>query len=301
MRIRPLCHLSIGRKQEKGSGFGNRWQGCYDPERMKIVSLNTYGGNVFEPLMEFVERHAPDTDVFCFQEMMDDAHGKFPQPEKGARLNLLEEMTKRLPNFQRFFSLSQEKFDFDETNTGSSDLGLAIFVRNGISVKNCDNFFIYKGLNTLKQRDYSTLGYNALFVQLDLEKPLTICTLHGTSEPGHKLDSPERIAQSKKILDKMQKLTGEKIILGDFNLLPDTESIRMFAENGYRNLVLEHDIKTTRGSNNRKLHPQYEHGKYGFQEFADYTFVTPGIHVKAFSVPDEPISDHLPMILEIEP
>ena len=33
-------------------------------------------------------------------------------------------------------------------------------------------------------------------------------------------------------------------------------------------------------------------------EFADYTFVTSGIKVESFEVPDVPISDHLPMILK---
>ena len=49
-----------------------------------------------------------------------------------------------------------------------------------------------------------------------------------------------------------------------------------------------------------KLWPQYEHGKYGFQEFADYAFVSPGIRVVDFVVPDLPVSDHLPLILSTE-
>ena len=43
---------------------------------MKVISLNTYIGHVFEPLMKFIEEQAPSTDIFCFQEMMssEDTH-----------------------------------------------------------------------------------------------------------------------------------------------------------------------------------------------------------------------------------
>ena len=88
--------------------------------------------------------------------------------------------------------------------------------------------------------------------------------------------------------------------MGDLNLNPDTESIRMIEEAGYRNLIAKHDIKTTRGEMNRKLHPEWAGGKYGYQEFADYTFVSKKVSVTGFEVPEAEVSDHLPMILEID-
>jgi exonuclease III len=268
---------------------------------MKIISLNTYGGNVFEPLMTFVEKHASDTDVFCFQEIMNDAHGEFPQPEMGARLNLLKELVKRLPDFQMSFMVAQEKYDFDANGQGSSDEGLAIFVKNGIEIQGRGNFFIMNGYNTIVGLDYGTLGSPAMFVQIPFgDSMLTICNIHGNSEPASKLDTPARIKQSQKIIDTLAHFKGEKMVMGDFNLFPNTESIKMFEPAGYKNLITEYGITSTRGSHMRKLHPHYKHGKYGFQDFADYTFVTPGIKVTSFEVPDEPISDHLPMIVEIE-
>jgi exonuclease III len=266
---------------------------------MKIISLNTYGGNVFEPLMAFVEKHAADTDVFCFQEIMNDAHGEFPQPEQGARLNLLKELVKRLPDFQVLYMVAQEKYDMDETGNGTSDEGIAIFVKKGIEILKTGEFFIMNGFNTMVGKDFGTLGSPAMFIQIPFgDTTLTISNVHGNPNPAHKLDSPARIIQSQKIIDALSALDGEKIVMGDFNLFPDTESIKMFEPAGYKNLIKEYGITTTRGSHMRKLFPQYEHGKYGFQDFADYTFVTPGINVKSFAVPDEPISDHLPMILE---
>ncbi len=127
---------------------------------------------------------------------------------------------------------------------------------------------------------------------------VTIVTLHGNSQPGSKRDSPKRLAQSQKVLDFLADKDGEKIVLGDFNLMPDTESVRMWERAGYRNLVAEYGIKSTRGSNHRKLSPQYANTPEGYQEFADYTFTSPGVKVTSFEVPDIPLSDHLPMILE---
>ena len=36
---------------------------------MKLITLNIWGGKVFEPLMEFFRKHAEDTDIFCLQEV----------------------------------------------------------------------------------------------------------------------------------------------------------------------------------------------------------------------------------------
>lgn len=82
--------------------------------------------------------------------------------------------------------------------------------------------------------------------------------------------------------------------------MPETESLRLFEQSGLRNLIKEYRIHTTRGTHCWTLHPQYTKPPYEQQEFADYTFVSPGIVVNSFSVPDLPISDHLPMVLDCE-
>jgi endonuclease/exonuclease/phosphatase family metal-dependent hydrolase len=67
----------------------------------------------------------------------------------------------------------------------------------------------------------------------------------------------------------------------------------MFEENGYRDLIKEYKISTTR---NRLAWEMYPDNK---QLFSDYVFLSPGITINNFSVPDNEISDHLPMILEV--
>ena len=72
---------------------------------MKIISLNTCGGKVFDPLMEFVETNASDTDVFCFQEVLHTSEGSFIS--NGARANLFNEFKNALESFQAFFAVAQ--------------------------------------------------------------------------------------------------------------------------------------------------------------------------------------------------
>ena len=36
---------------------------------MKLISLNIWGGTIFEPLMKFIDKESADTDIFCFQEV----------------------------------------------------------------------------------------------------------------------------------------------------------------------------------------------------------------------------------------
>jgi len=268
---------------------------------MKLISLNTFGGHVFEPMMKFVETHASTTDVFCFQEMVSTEDREAIKTSNGWRVNLLQELIDALPEFEHHFAPMQQDFQTEPDYPNQSQFGVAIFYRKILSISDKGFFFICNGPNTLIDKDWSTLGHTAAHITVEIaQQPITILTLHGNSQPGDKLDSPLRIEQSRRILELLARHEGAKIVTGDFNLLPGTKSIQLFEEAGFKNLISDYDIKTTRGSMMRKLFPEYEHGEYGFQEFADYTFVTPDIDVTQFSVPDEPISDHLPMILEFD-
>ena len=62
---------------------------------MRIISLNAFEGEIFEPLMEFVEQQAAQTDVFCFQEMDCAYSPALTRAADGRRLNLLQEIALR--------------------------------------------------------------------------------------------------------------------------------------------------------------------------------------------------------------
>mgnify|MGYP003963795181 CR=1 FL=1 len=268
---------------------------------MKIISLNAYMGHVFDPLMEFFEKHQDTTDIFCLQEMMSSTDENLVHEEGKRRLNILQEISRRLPDFEVVFAPAQDDYEIDSPYPGQSQLGTAIFYRRTLDVKETGSFFIYNEFNSFVPPDWETLGHNMVFMVLRINgKELVVSTLHGNSQPSDKLDSPKRLAQFQKVLDFLLGRDELKILMGDFNALPETEGVKMFEKAGLNNLIDEYEITTTRGSHMRKLFPEYKNSTYGFQEFADYTFLSPEIKVTSFEVPDEPISDHLPMILEIE-
>jgi endonuclease/exonuclease/phosphatase (EEP) superfamily protein YafD len=62
------------------------------------------------------------------------------------------------------------------------------------------------------------------------DTPVTVVNFHGLWNGKGKTDTPDRIAQSQNILRFLEGVDGEIILCGDFNLLPDTESLRMFED-----------------------------------------------------------------------
>jgi endonuclease/exonuclease/phosphatase family metal-dependent hydrolase len=73
----------------------------------------------------------------------------------------------------------------------------------------------------------------------------------------------------------------------------------MFEEAGYKNLIKEFNIKNTR--NNTCWEQFKEDVKIsGKQHFADYCFTSHDVKVKSFEVPYNEVSDHLPLILDID-
>lgn len=54
---------------------------------MKLITLNTWGGKQYEPLLEFLLKYSTDIDLFCFQEVF--PNSAEPRPSLGkVRSNL---------------------------------------------------------------------------------------------------------------------------------------------------------------------------------------------------------------------
>lgn len=260
---------------------------------MKLISLNTWGGLAFEPLVKFIEENE-DTDIFCFQEVFHNDRAIEQLSE--IRADLLTDLKAILGNFQVFFHpvIKGYNLDGEYARKVNFDLefGLAIFVKNSLTVKSVGQEEIYDDHTGILNLDFSNLPVYFQYVVLEHNgKYYTICNFHGIPKPGNKLDTPERIDQSKKILDFLSSQNGAKIVAGDFNLLPDTESIHLI-ERQMNNLISQYNISITRSP----LSPYY--GTAEFQKYADYTFVSGEVQVNSFEVPNIEVSDHLPMILD---
>jgi len=237
---------------------------------MRIIFLNSWFGRVGKAFLDFVNKQSKDTDIFCFTEVT---------PE------LFENLKSILKNHEGLY----EKGNFLKSLSVVD--GMAIFLKNGLKHSASSKLNIYR--NSTRDTGF------AQYVSVDKNnKTLHLLSVHGKTHPGHKFDTGTRINQSKRILNFFDDKDGPKIIGGDFNLMPDTISVKMFEKWGYRNLIREFGIKSTR---NRISWEQFK-DQPGFvkQYFADYAFITKEIKVDGFSVPDLEISDHLPLVLDFE-
>ena len=249
---------------------------------MKLITLNLWGGTVYDLLMEFIDGHSSDTDIFCFQEMLFGDKPQFTEVLK-ARENIFDEIAKRLPDFVPYKNISETKYFASEPITFKA--GQAIFVRKSIKVKDSGNFVCYDKLPE-STTDGGKLTGKLQWINIEFHlEELTIASLHGIwQKDSSKVDTPERFIQSEKINDFL-KDKDRKILCGDFNLNPDGKSIEIL-EAGMKNLIKEYGIKSTRSSYYKKENL-----------FADYILVSPNIQVNQFEVLQDVVSDHLPVFL----
>lgn len=256
---------------------------------MKLICLNIWGGKIYQPLMNFIKKNSKDTDIFCFQEVFDTKSNIIES--SGFKLDIYKNISEILPFHQGFFYPSLENYiagsfqpefvDFDVS------WGLAIFIKNNFKIIQEGEFFVYRNKGSFNPRDFNSLPRNVQYVVFKKDyKTYTVCNMHGIWLKEGKNDSPSRIFQSKQVKDFLDKQKGEKILAGDFNLNPNTASIKIL-EKSMRNLIKEYNILTTRNA----LFPREE-------KFADYIFVSEDVKIIDFQVPKINISDHLPMILE---
>lgn len=238
---------------------------------MKLICLNLWGGRIREPLLDFIRRHE-DVDVFCFQEIYNKAKTSMAPIKVEPDLRLLETLEATLPHHTAFF----EPVILDV-------FGIGMFVKNTHKISDQGAILLYENPNyAMFGGDHDT---KMQWVRMG---PLTIMNARGLYTGTGKGDTPTRIEQSRRIRTFMDSVKGPKILCGDFNLRPDTESFRMLEE-GMIDLVTLHHIPTTRP-------PIYK----GVEKFADYILVSPDIKVIEFKVLQDEVSDHLPLYLEFE-
>ena len=229
-------------------------------------------------MLNFFKEYAPKVDVFCLQEVFHDGKTKL-EPFKGANMNLFNDAQKSLLDFKGYYHPTQ-----------TDEEGLAIFVKNTIEIKEAGDIFVFRSKDAMENGDTKTLGRNLQYVSVEGKgKMYLVCNFHGLWNGINKLDSEDRLQQSEKIVKFLNGRNEEcKILCGDFNLLPDTESIKKFEDAGLRNLIREFGVTSTRTSFYTKP-----------VKFADYVFISKDINLKEFKILPDEVSDHAPLLMEV--
>lgn len=232
---------------------------------MKLIFLNTWHAHLHKELRDYIARHSVNTDVFGFTEAY--------EQNQDVYADLLA---------NNFTAYSTQRHILE---TGGR-YGNIMYVRNTFDVKDSGSLF-------MEEARQMGIGLANYVVLETANGNITVCNMHGVYYPGDKLDSDARLYQTNKLIEKFAGY--EKVVIaGDFNLLPETKSIQLFSEHGYQDLVRDYAIRTTRN------HHTFDRYPNNTQYYADYAFVSPALKVKNFTVPEDVVSDHQPLELEIE-
>lgn len=255
---------------------------------MRIITLNTWGGRAGKDrIFSFFKKYEASTDIFCLQEIWSSPYEHLEgQLAGGLKIDYSDIMTRGMQDISDLLSGYRAYFRPHHLD----HYGLMMLVEKSLSIKEEGEIFVYKHKGYTPEGDVGNHARNIQYVTLETpDGPITIINFHGLWNGKGKTDTEDRLQQSKNILAFMRTLKGECVLCGDFNLLPDTQSIQLFELAGLKNLIKEHDIKSTRTSYYTKP-----------EKHADYIFVTPRVNVNSFSVLPEEVSDHAALQVDID-
>ncbi len=254
---------------------------------MQLISLNTWGGRAGkEGLLAFFAAHK-DIDVFCLQEMWS---APYEHLEGSAAGGMAINHDNIMVYGVQEISATLDTHDVYFHPHHLENYGLAMFVKKTLPILESGEVFVHREKGYLPDGDVGLHARNVQYVTIETEKGhRTVCNFHGLWNGKGKTDSEDRLRQSDNIIQFLQELKNPYVLCGDFNLLPETESLQKLERFGLRNLIKENGITSTRTSFYTKP-----------EKFADYTLVSDGIQVNTFRILPDEVSDHSAMFLDFE-
>jgi len=266
---------------------------------MKLICLNV---NLFQQnnpvIQEFLHKHQ-DADILALQEVTRKVDSSVS--ENFLTKNVIDSTTPHLTH--QFFSPVMMARDFKmQSFHGEENFAVDFggYMDFGEYLKT--SFPLTSAKSVFLQNQYSLVTdwsnwpkeeYRAVQVcdlLLGTSKSLRVINYHGFWSKN-KEDSPRSISASQTILKLAQEVSTPVIICGDFNLFPDTESIKLVSSK-YTSLIDTYHIKTTRPLSNEL--------NQSARNVVDYVFTSKDILVKDFQVIDSSVSDHLPLVLDFD-
>lgn len=264
---------------------------------MKLLTLNIalFEANN-ERLVRFLKSEKPD--IACFQETtrsLDDG-----VLEKYISINAVDRATQDLkfnffgPNdvfgvieLENFHG--QKNFHFDP----GGKLELGNYTKSRYPIIRAKSIFLEGHFSyETDQSSWPDDDYRSVVVvEINIGKrKLRVLNYHGIWTRG-KEGNEKTLAACEKINQLASEPADGVIICGDFNLFPDTPSMKVFDKN-FVSLVNRYEVNSTRPSSNEL------NGKK--RNVVDYVLVGKNIKVNGFKAVETDVSDHLPLILDFE-
>lgn len=266
---------------------------------MRIMCLNGWGGKLHDVLLPYLAGAAPD--ILCLQEVIHspasdrdwltyrDGDHVLPQ-----RANFFRDVCAALPEHAATFCPAAQGVLWDGDASVPSQWGLATFVHRDLPVIGQMQGFVHKG--------YGADGYGAhprarsahgvRVYDHVARRAVSVTHMHGLRDPAGKMDTPARSAQARRFWTISEAVTepGDlRVVCGDFNVGPDSETLHYLRDMGLAELVTGRGYASTRTSH---------YAKPG--RFADYMAVSDEGAVRGFDVVADPeVSDHCPLVLTV--
>ncbi|MFS8183019.1 endonuclease/exonuclease/phosphatase family protein [Pseudovibrio denitrificans] len=264
------------------------------------MSLNGWGGTLYSDLLPYLSQALPD--VLCLQEVVHtpesdkdwltyrDGNHVLPQ-----RANFFRDVCEALPEHVAVFCPAAQGVLWDDDKSVPSQWGLATFVHRSFPIIGQVQGFVHKGYSAdgYGEHPRSRSAHGVRVYDYASDRAVSITQMHGLRDLKGKMDTPDRLAQAKRLLKISQAISEPedlRVICGDFNVEPDSETIRLLEADGLVELVKHYGVETTRNSYYKKP------GK-----FADYMLIDQIEQISNFQVLQKPeVSDHCPLVLTLK-
>jgi endonuclease/exonuclease/phosphatase family metal-dependent hydrolase len=252
--------------------------------RIKIVNLNLWnGGRLFKEAQDFLL--SQNADIYFLQEAYD-GHGKHLED----RLRTVELLQQAFPDHHAAFAAG-----YMDTRRAEGDIEDGNLLLSRWPISDNQKIFTdvpYGRYDQDSITDFSNFpaGFQKARVEIEGHQ-VALLNVHGPVNLDGTLDTPRRL---KFQTDILEHLTECSIVAGDFNVQPATQTI-----GGLRKKlvsVFDDDRGTSFNLKRKNLEkfPGYA------TAVVDYFFVTPNIRVLNYDVPQADVSDHLPLVVEVE-
>lgn len=266
---------------------------------MKVVCLNAWGGKLYDELVGYLREEAPD--VLCLQEVTQTPQARTDwltyrdgQVALRQRASLFRDLTEALPEHTAMFFPAAQGPLWDGDRPIGSQWGIATFVHRRFPVIAQAQGFVHKRYSPhdFGPHPRSRNAHALTIYDYEQDRAISIAHMHGLRDPSGKHDTPGRRLQAQRLLDLIGSIAGSDaplIICGDFNVEPESETLRILKA------VAPTELVTSRATDGTRTSHYTKQGRY-----ADYMLVNDRVSVLGFAVRSKPeVSDHRPLVLEI--
>lgn len=239
---------------------------------MKILQLNVWTGRIKGALLNFIEQN--DFDLICMQEAV-----------WSPKSDMLEVFSDSVEQIKTASHLPYESRAINWTIRAFNSKihqGIVILSREQITDEKIELIYGKPEIADSSQK-LSDHCYTAQFVKL--KNGLNVINYHGYWLPSP-IGDDTTISTMKKVADIAKDITGPLVMCGDLNVTHESPAMREL--DFLKDLTHEHHITNTLVGL-----------KFNGQVACDHILVNDEVEVLDFKVLDDIVSDHKPLIAEI--